>query len=219
MGGNVFSDTENFDHKHIPDILQILNSVLEKTGVSAIPVGSAATPVTGKQSGDLDVIVDLDQIMKFFDVDNAKAGRKMLSEYVHSQGFDTAQSGTNVHVKIPLTDTNVQVDIMTVSNASTVSKFHTHCIPDNSPYKGLHKQLLMSIIAKQKNLLWSAWQGLFERDTNGKKSVFVSDDLDTISQVLIGGSAKDLECVESILAKVSNPRELLELAEQDRNWK
>jgi len=220
MGGNVFQGTSDFDHADIDAILKTVNDSLAGTGIEAIPVGSAATPTPGKRSGDLDVIVDLDAVMNYFDVRDPKAGRKMLNDYISQKGFETAQSGTNVHVRSPVGTSSAQVDIMVVANAPTVAKFHTHDIPQGSPYKGKHKQLLMSIIAKDKGLMWSAWQGLFSRNEAGKKGEFITSNLDDIAVKLLGSgsSAKDLSSAENILAKIPNSDELLNRAEQDRNW-
>ena len=61
-GGNVFDDVVPFDHKKIPAIMKAVNSVLSKAGTKAIPIGSGASPRPGKVSGDLDMIVDQDQV-------------------------------------------------------------------------------------------------------------------------------------------------------------
>lgn len=220
MGGNVFQGTSDFDHKVVDEILNTVNKALAGTGIEAIPVGSAATPKPGKRSGDMDVIVDQGAVLNFFDVRDAKAGRKMLNDYIADKGLDTAQSGINVHVRVPVGGESHQVDIMVVDNAPTVAQFHTHDIPDNSPYKGKHKQLLMAMLAKDKNLMWSAWQGLFSRNEAGKKGDFLTSDLDEIAKLLLGDNAtsRDLGSVEAILAKVPNSEELLQRAEQDPNW-
>jgi hypothetical protein len=82
---------------------------------------------------------------------------------------------------------------------------------------------MLAILAKSKGYMWSAWQGLFARDENGKKSDFVSDDLDSIAQILLGdgASSKDLGSVESILSALpeDQARALLDRAKQDPNWK
>jgi hypothetical protein len=220
MGGNVFQGTSDFDHKNIEAILNTVNKALAGTGIEAIPVGSAATPKAGKRSGDLDVIVDQGAVQQYFDVRDPKAARKMLNDYITQKGLDTAQTGINVHVRVPVGNESHQVDIMVVDNAPTVSQFHKHNIPDNSPYKGKHKQLLMAILAKDKNLMWSAWQGLFSRDAAGKKGEFITDNLDEIAKQLLGDSAnaKDLSSVEAILDNVPSPEDLLSRAEQDKNW-
>jgi hypothetical protein len=220
MGGNVFQGTSDFDHQSIDQILKTINQALAGTGIEAIPVGSAATPTPGKRSGDLDVIVDQGAVMNYFDVRDPKAGRKMLNDYISDKGLETAQSGINVHARVPVGGDSHQVDIMVVDNAPTVAQFHKHDIPKDSPYKGKHKQLLMAMIAKDNNMMWSAWQGLFSRNEAGKKGEFITSNLDEIAQALLGGNAtaKDLGSVESIVAAHPNGEELLQRAEQDPNW-
>jgi hypothetical protein len=222
-GGNVFANASPFDHKDVPAILKTINKALGGTGITAIPVGSAATPKPGKISGDMDVIVDEKTVLDYFKVKDAKAARKALNDYISSKGLETAQSGINVHVNVPIGSEHHQVDVMVSANADRVSKFHTHAIPDNSPYKGVNKQLMLAIFAKSRGYMWSAWQGLFARDENGKKADFVSDDLDSIAQTLFGPGhdSKDLGSVESILAALPKPEAdaLLAKAKEDANWK
>jgi hypothetical protein len=220
-GGNIWPDqTADFDHESIDEILKTVNKSLEGTGIEAIPVGSAATPTPGKRSGDLDVIVDAGAVADYFDVRDPKAARKMLNDYISQKGFDTRQSGTNVHVKAPVGNSFAQVDIMVVDNAPTVAKFHTHSIPQGSPYKGKHKQLFMSMLAKEKGMMWSAWQGLFSRNEAGKKGEFITSDLDEIAKTLLGdnATAEDLGSVESMVAVLPNGQDLLRKVEQDPNW-
>jgi len=222
-GGNVFANAVPFDHKDVPAILKTVNSALEGTGIIAIPVGSAASPKPGKTSGDMDVIVDEQAVLNFFNSTDPKAARKALNDYIRAKGMETAQTGINVHVNVPVGSEHHQVDIMVTANAEKIAKFHTHKIPSNSPYKGINKQLLIAIIAKSKHFLWSAWQGLFARDPAGKKAGFITDDLNKIAQELIGPRAteEDLSSVESIL-KALPPEEAakyLALAKADPNWK
>ena len=222
-GGNVFADATPFDHKDVPAILKTVNDALDGTGITAIPVGSAATPTPGKQSGDMDVIVDEKAVLDFFKAKDAKTGRKALHDYIAQKGLQVAQSGINVHVNVPVGQEHHQVDIMVSANAERVSKFHTHSIPANSPYKGVNKQLIFAILAKSKGYMWSAWQGLFARTPEGKKGEFVSDDMDVIAKTIFGdkASAKDLGSVESILAALPKPEAdaLLAKAKEDPNWK
>ena len=186
-------------------------------------MGSAATPKPGKTSGDMDVIVDEADVINFFKVKDAKTGRRALNDYITSKGLQTAQTGINVHVRVPVGDQAHQVDIMVTPKADKISKFHTHAIPDRSPYKGVNKQLILAMLAKDRGYMWSAWQGLFDRNAEGKKGEFVTDELDVVAEVLLGNgrTAKDLGSVESILAAL--PKEqataLLDRARQDANWK
>lgn len=222
-GGNVFPDVSGFDHKDVPAILKTVNGSLAGTGITAIPVGSAATPVPGRKSGDMDVIVDEKAVLDYFKAKDAKSARKALSDYIASKGLQTAQTGINVHVRVPVGAEFHQVDVMVAANATQVSKFHTHSIPDKSPYKGVNKQLMLAILAKSKGYMWSAWQGLFNRDAAGKKSDFVTDDLDQIAKTVIGAtaSAKDLGSVEAILAALPKDQAaaLLAKSKEDPNWK
>ena len=222
MGGNVFDGTSDFDHADIDEILKTVNTSLDGTGIEAIPVGSAATPTPGKRSGDLDVIVDQQAVMDYFDVTTPKDAKKMLADYIRAKGFNVAQSGVNVHVQAPVNGSSAQVDIMVVSNAPQIAKFHTHSIPKDSPYKGLHKQLAMYHLAKMRNHFWSAWQGLYNLNELGKKNELVSTDLDEIAKILLGNNANanDLGSYETIAAKL-NPQDTKDLQsrlDQDANW-
>ena len=222
-GGNMFTDASQFDQKYAKTIVDIVNKALAKTGIRVIPVGSGATPTAGKMSGDFDVMADEEDVKNYFNVPDAKSARKALNDYLHGLGFNTAQSGINVHILIPLSDgTKAQTDIMVTPQAATISKFHVHTVPQGSPYKGKNKILLMTLLAKQKGMLWSPWQGLFMRDASGKKGEFVSNDIDQVAKTLIGGSAsgKDLGSVESILAAMPQDQAQRILADirNDPNW-
>jgi hypothetical protein len=221
-GGNVFANATPFDHKDVPVILKTINNALQGTGITAIPVGSTATPKHGHKSGDMDVLVDEAVVMHYFNAKDAKTARKALNDYIRNQGLETAQTGINVHVNVPVGKEHHQVDVMVTANASQVAKFHTHNIPAGSPYKGVNKQLLMSFLAKDKGYMWSAFQGLFARDSLGKKADFVTDDLAKIAEILTGKSDPNvLGSVESILAALPQDQaaELLARGKADPNWK
>ena len=222
-GGNVFANSTEFDHKDVPAILKTINGALQGTGIQAIPVGSAATPKEGKKSGDMDVIVDEASVLEFFKAKDAKTARRALNDYIASKGLETAQTGINVHVNVPVGNEFHQVDIMVTANAPKVAKFHTHDIPANSPYKGVNKQLMLAILAKQKGYMWSAWQGLFSRTPEGKKGEFVTDDLEVVAQTLLGDAANatSLSSVERIMQALPDDQAsaLLDRAKQDPNWK
>ena len=197
-GGNIWPDeTENFDHKIIPDMMKQVNSVLKQTGTKALPIGSGATPTPGKISGDLDMIIDAGKLAKFFGVKDAKAARVELEKLYQQAGFDTRKTGTSVHVKTKVGDSAQQVDIMVVDNGETAQKFHVHNIPKGSPYKGIHKQMLIADLAKEKGMKWSPYKGLVNRETNE----LVSNNMDQIAKELLGPNAtgNDLGSVESIV--------------------
>jgi len=222
-GGNMFAAATQFDQKYAKNIVDMVNKALGKTGITVIPVGSGATPTAGKMSGDFDVMADEESVKKVFKQNDAKTARKALADYLRGLGFETAQSGINVHILIPLPDgAKAQTDIMVTPQASTISKFHVHSIPQGSPYKGKNKILLMTLLAKQRGMLWSPWQGLFKRDESGKKGEFISNDIDTVAKTLIGqnASGKDLGSVEAILGAMPQDQAQSVLADirNDPNW-
>jgi hypothetical protein len=221
-GGNVFADAEPFDHAQIPAIMKQINSVLTAIGARALPIGSGATPTAGKVSGDLDMIVDANVLANHFKVTDAKEVRKQLRALFNQAGFQTGQSGVSVHVRAEVDGAAHQVDIMVVPKAETAQKFHTHTIPSGSRYKGVHKQLALAALAKEQNLLWSAYEGLYTRGPDGKKNSLVTDDIDDIAKTLLGPSAtgKDLGSYESILAALPPERAeaLKAKLDQDPGW-
>lgn len=222
-GGNVFPDVKPFTKEQANQILASVNKVMPK-GLQLIKVGSAGhKPV----SGDMDVMVDEDQLIKFFDkqiqkqyLDLKNAGKKsfpnpaqiaraLLKDYFKSKGFDSAQSGINVHVKVPTAKDPAQVDVMLTKDANNISKFHQHDY--TGKFKGSHKHMLLSSVAKHmkskqypNGLMWSAFQGLFSRNEKGVKDQLITRDADTVAKMLLNpkATAKDLGNVESILRAI-----------------
>tara|TARA_Y100000389_G_scaffold185457_1_gene204866 strand:+ start:1620 stop:2450 length:831 start_codon:yes stop_codon:yes gene_type:complete len=232
-GGNIFQGTEPFDHKIIPDMMKQINKVMKTTGAKAMPIGSGATPTPGKISGDLDMIADAGILKKHFKIDpeNKKANTMVkvdLENLFKAAGFETRKSGQIVHVKTNIGDTGQQVDIMVVDNGETAQKFHVHDVPKGSPYKGVHKQMMIAALSKETTtsehpdgFKWSPYKGLVDRMTDE----LVSSNLDEIAKILLNpkATAKDLGSVESIVAAKPEAQSIVDGFEQDENqnssWK
>lgn len=223
MGGNVFKNTVPFDHTQIPKIKNQINSVLETLGVVLLPFGSTANPVAGKVSGDYDVMVDENVLARKFDERTPRNIRKKLKDAFDNAGFETTLNGIAVHVKVLVNGFAHQVDIMVVPNATKVVLFHLHQIPPGSPYKGVHKHLALSYLARSKGLLWSAFQGLYNRDAEGKRSDFITADLDTIAYLLLGTHSDKtmLNSFEDIVSALpaDQAAAMLEELRTDPSWK
>jgi hypothetical protein len=218
MGGNVFSDTIPFEHKKIPSILKQINSVLNQTGSAALPIGSCALPTIGKTSGDMDAIVDADILADYFSTHDIKIVRRKVKDLFDSASMETTLNGVSVHVKVQLEGNAHQVDLMIVPNAETAQQFHIHDIPEGSPYKGVHKHMALSKLAKDHGLLWSPYEGLWTRGPDCKKNKFFTNDLDTIAKTLLGplASAGDLSSLDSMLQALPNQgQQLIQTLEQD----
>lgn len=223
MGGNVFNDVVPFDHSQIGAIATHLDSVLAQVGVCAIPIGSTATPTAGKKSGDFDVLVEERILAQVFNEDNPRAIRKKLKELFDQSGDTTKLNGIAVHVRVPLNNEAYQADILVTPRAKEISKFHIHKIPAGSKYKGVHKHLAMMYLAKSKGLLWSAFQGLYNRDQDGRRNDFITSNLDTIAYLLIGvnGKEQDFDCFENIVAALPEDFAAKMIADlkEDPSWK
>jgi hypothetical protein len=222
MGGNVFTDTKPFDQRLVKRLTRTVNSVLKSAKTKAIPIGSGATPTPGKMSNDLDLILDQAALSEQYEETNPRQLRRLLRATFEEAGFETAQSGVSVHVKVPLENESYQVDIMVVPNAENTAKFHIHEIPEGSPYKGMNKHLALAYLARQQNMLWSPFQGLYKRD-NGVKGELVTDDADKVAELLIGNKAraKDLSSLESIMAAMDAglAQQMLTDLKTDPSWK
>lgn len=222
-GGNIWKECTSFDQAIAEDLENELQKYLKGTGLDVFRIGSGATPTPGKISGDLDVMVDLDKASNFFGLQDPKDVRIALEKYLQQKGLDTKRIAVTVHVKLPFDSTYHQVDIKVVKNAEKVSKFHIHRIPPGSPYKGVNKQMMLNALATTQNMLWSPDEGLYARDANGKKSNFLSDDLDKIAKLLIGSTAnaRDLGSVESILDAIPDEqrkKEIFQIAQSSQSW-
>ena len=219
-GGNVFPNSVNFDHKLIPNLMKQINSVISKTNTKAFPIGSGATPTPGKISGDLDMIMDINQLRQHFDMPDAKDAdiRKKLRQVFDLAGFKTAQTGTSVHVEVPDGNETHQIDIMVVADGEAASKIHTHNIPAGSKFKGLNKMIALATLAKNKGMKFSPYRGIVNRETNE----LITNDLDKIAKTLVSPNAtgKDIGSVESIVSALGKegPAFLADLR-SDPNWK
>ena len=214
-GGNIFQNTADFDQKIIPDMMKQINNVMKVTGAKALPIGSGATPIPGKMSGDLDMIVDAGTIMKHFKVKDTKNAKIELEKLFQQAGFETRKSGQIVHVKTNIGDTTQQVDIMVVDNGETAQQFHVHNIPQGSPYKGVHKQILIADLAKNKGMKWSPYKVLVNRETNE----LISSNMDEIAKLLLGPQAtgENLGSVEHIVKAYPQAKTSIDNYEKDEN--
>jgi len=213
-GGNVFPDVTSIKKEYVPGIINDIQKLMPE-GIKIIPnIGSAGFKV---ESGDMDVFVDVNELAKVFKAPDEKYARLALKQYIERQGYECAQSGRNVHVKMPVpNDSFVQVDVMCVPDASKVAPFHTHGPSgqyEDPAFKGGQLFILYSSIAKALNLKFSPFEGkLIDRTTNK----IVADDKDTVAKILLNknASAADLANVNTIMKALANdPKKDAKLAQ------
>jgi hypothetical protein len=203
-GGNVFKTkdgdprTQRINRADVPATIRWIEQV---TGIEFPKdrwLGS-----TGKKptSGDLDLAVDLNEVSK-----EQLAG--ILTQFVQSQGLDPREyvvKKGEVHLCTPIGgDANrgfVQTDFMFFPNLDWGGFYYSG--GEDSEYKGMNRNVLMSSIAKQQGLKVGA-NGMFSRATN--ELVRGGMDPDYVAGVLLGrGATRDnLKNVESIYAALSN---------------
>jgi hypothetical protein len=218
-GGNIWPETTSF--YPTPDMVQSLvkevQGYLRDAGLPIHVQGSGANedPDPEHPTGDLDVSVDMNQVKQFFNIpagkslaDDDKAARNALEKFLLDNGVEaTYKAGVTVHIKFPYDGQAYQCDIKVIRKAEKVSKVHRHIIPRGSPYKGVHKQVVLSTLASAKNMLWSPDEGLYARDANRKKADLITDDWDKVAEILLGPghNGRDLGSAESIMAAIKDP--------------
>lgn len=200
-GGNIFKDpqtkaplTQRINRQDVDTTL----AWLEK--ITNIPHQDFKLGTTGRKdtSGDLDIAVNQNDVTKDELVQKlaawCKANGKEPKEWIK-------KSGISVHFKTPINgdESNgfVQTDLM--FGDPEWMKWSLRGSTDDSPYKGAHRQILMSSLATAQGMKWSANTGLLDRETNE----LISTNPAEIAQKLLGPTAQidDLESVETIITK------------------
>ena len=104
----------------------------------------------------------------------------------------------------------VQTDFM--FGEPSWQKFSLTGSPEGSPYKGLHRHILLSSIAKAQGLKWSQKYGLVDRATNE----VITQDPKEIAARLVDGVPADLASVESIIKKIKGRQDYDQLTADAR---
>jgi len=218
-GGNVFknadgsSATVRIDRDYVKPTVKWLEQI------TALPLLQNMLGTTGKKatSGDLDLGVDASKYNKDGLVNT-------LTRWVEANNGNPKEwikkSGINVHFKTPIAGNPeygfVQTDFMFVPDLA-YSTYFLHSAPDSN-FKGMHRNVLLSSIAKAVGYKINQTQGLIARDTNE----LVTNNWDEIAKVLLSPTARkeDLHSVETIMnalardpnreAKIKDAREYFE---------
>ena len=187
-GGNIFSDRRIQKSEVIPT----LKRIEQITGLSLVDntLGS-----TGKaeSSGDLDVVID----------SNLHTKDKLIKDLI-AKGVDPThlkKTGIEVAYKAPIindsgkeTGDYIQADLMFHDDPEFLKFYYDN--NEKLPYKGAHRNITLSAIAKSKSLTLSM-KGLCNRETKQ----LITKDPDSIAKYILGedASKKDLFNLPSIL--------------------
>lgn len=208
MGGNVFKNADNTSATQRisrDDVVPTVQWLEKITGLNLVDnmLGSTGYKET---SGDLDLAVDINKISK-----------DVLVQQLLSRGIDQSdikKSGNNVHVKTPILGNPkngyVQTDFM--FGEPDWQKFSMTGSPEGSSYKGMHRHVLLAIIAKARGLKWSYKNGLVNRETNET----ITRNPKEIAEILFTGTAQDLASVDTIIHKIKPRSDYEELVADAR---
>ena len=203
-GGNVFKDkqgnplTQRINQADVPATINYIENILGIQFPQDRWLGSTGRKPT---SGDLDLAVDLGEI----DKDQLASA---LQKIVTSQNLDPREwvvKKGEVHFRTPIAgDPNkgyVQTDFMFFPNLDWGTFYYGGS--EGSAYKGMHRNVLMSSIAKALGFKVGA-NGMFSRST--EELIQGGLDPNQVARVLLGPAftKENLRNVESIFAALSN---------------
>jgi hypothetical protein len=219
-GGNVFKgpDKEPLTRRIKRDEIPSTISFLEKqTGVDftmdkdeeGVPVKWLGTTGRKEDSGDLDLSVDANEL------DKKEFAAKLISIF----GKDSVKlSGDSVHLKTPINGDPEQGFAQTDFMFSTNPRFQQgSMIGGQGQYRGEHRHILLSSIARARGLKYSPKFGLVDPETN--EPIAGGDDWNKIAKELLGQTAtvKDIRSVDSVInyiKKLPNYEELVAAARE-----
>ena len=205
-GGNVFKDadgnplTGRINQSDVPATVQWLETLTGLEFPRERWLGSTGRKPT---SGDMDMAVDASEISK-------EQLTAKLTQWAISHGQDPkawVKKGGEVHLRTPINGNPqngyVQTDFMFFPNLDWGQFYYGGA--DDSAYKGMNRNVLMSSIAKQLGLKVGA-NGMFSRTTN--QLVDGGMDPDYVAKTLLGTTAtrENLKNVESIYAALARDR-------------
>ena len=205
-GGNVFKDadgnplTGRINQSDVPATVQWLETLTGLEFPRERWLGSTGRKPT---SGDMDMAVDASEISK-------EQLTAKLTQWAISHGQDPkawVKKAGEVHLRTPINgrpeNGYVQTDFMFFPNLDWGQFYYGGA--DDSAYKGMNRNVLMSSIAKQLGLKVGA-NGMFSRATN--QLVDGGMDPDYVAKTLLGTTAtrENLKNVESIYAALARDR-------------
>lgn len=194
-GGNVFKDPEGrllttrIARENVVPTVQWLEQL---TGLNLVDnmLGSTGRNET---SGDLDI-----------GVDSSKITKEVLIQQLERRGIDRndiRKTGDSVHLKTPIlgdpANGYVQTDFMFGHPEWQQFRYMGGGM---GQFKGMHRAILLSSIAKELGYIFSNKDGLLNRNT---REVITTDPAEA-AKILIGGTVEDTRTVDSIIKKIKN---------------
>lgn len=202
-GGNVFKNADGAEATIRINKADVIPTVRWLEGLTGLKLVDNMLGTTGKNptSGDLDLAVDASKVTKEELVGS-------LMKWAVTAGVDPKtcikKTGDSVHFKTPIKGDEkrgfVQTDFM--FGDPKWQHFAMQGGTHGSPFKGMHRHLLMASVAKAQGMKWSYKRGLLNRADDA----ILSQEPDEIAKLLLGkqASKKDIKSVESIMQAIKD---------------
>jgi len=216
-GGNAIPDSQPVDQQDIPAVVAIVKREMPQALLQNLETDIGSAGFKSVPSGDIDLMVDADDVVKLFKTESAKdpvkAAKQSLATYFTAKGIEANVNGRNVSIGVEYPNGYAQVDLMVISDVHTVAPWHQHGrrgMYADPKFKGAHNFILMNSIAKHLGLKFDAFGAkLMRRDNNE----VVGRTMKEVAKILLGPKAK-----ESDLYSVGSMVRALE-ADPDRDSK
>lgn len=209
-GGSIFDDVKGVPQKYAAAAINNLKAALPRELRNQMfSTGSAGHKA---YSHDIDIMLDNAAVEQWSKSADPRTAKSILKQAIEAAGLQCRLNGVSIHVRVPLGQNFVQADILLVDNAAAISRLHQHDYATmGNVYNGADKHILLSSIAKAvrpsyspMGLMWSPFQGLYTRGTDGKKGELVAQEPGAIAKLLLNPHAtvKDLASPQSIVAAI-----------------
>lgn len=219
-GGNVFKGPDKqplTTRINRADIAPTIAYLERETGIDfsmdkdeeGVPIKWLGTTGRKEDSGDLDLSVDAREVDK-------KEFATMLATKFGKENVKL--SGDNVHLKTPISGDDSKGFVQTDFMFSTNPGFQQgSMIGGQGAYRGEHRHILLSSIARARGLKYSPKFGLVDPESN--EPIPGGDDWNNIAKQLLGQTAtiKDIRSVDNIInyiKKLPNYEELVSAARE-----
>ena len=204
-GGNAIPTSIPVDQKDIKDVIKSAISQLPKELRNKIEINIGSSGYKA-QSGDIDIFIDEQSVVDYFNAKDSKEAKKQLEKYLLAKGLESKTIGRNVHIGIPYKDGKAQVDFMIIRDTPIVAPWHQHGprgAYKDPEFKGRDIFILLNSIGKSLGLKFDPFGAkLIKRDTDE----VITRDRDSVAKILLNKNAteNDLNSVKSILKALEN---------------
>jgi hypothetical protein len=219
-GGNAIPTSKPVDQADVPTVIATAKREMPQALLKNLETDIGSAGFKTVPSGDIDLMVDADDVVALFKTQDAKdpvkAAKQSLATYFTAKGIEANVNGRNVSIGVKYPNGYAQVDLMVIGDVHIVAPWHQHGRRNmyaDPNFKGAHNFILMNSIAKHLGLKFDAFGAkLMRRDDN----TVVGRTMPEVAKILLGpkGREKDLYSVEAMIrALESDPDRESKLAQ------